>query len=84
MQKGVTFLGYRIFYHHKLLRKRNLKHFFKNLDEKFILLKEGKLTKKDLIGELQGWFGYAQWANTYKLRRKIMKTIELELINKTH
>lgn len=34
LRNGINFLGYRIFYHHKLLRKSNLKKFERNLKEK--------------------------------------------------
>ena len=32
--KGITFLGYRVFYHHKILRKSNLRKFKSNLAER--------------------------------------------------
>ncbi|MDP1695982.1 MAG: reverse transcriptase domain-containing protein [archaeon] len=76
LQKGITFLGYRVFYHHKLLRKRNFKQFKRNIKKKLELVKKGLLKKEDLIRELQGWFGYAQWANTYNLRKRLKEQIE--------
>jgi len=75
LQKGTQFLGYRIFYHHKLLRKRNLYKFRKNLDKRLELLKEGMIDKTNILESLQGWFGYAQWANTFKLRENILREI---------
>lgn len=76
LNKGVTFLGYRIFYHHKLLRKRNFRTFQRKFEEKLNLYKEGIISKKDLISQLEGWFGYALWANTYKVRKKMLAEIE--------
>ncbi|MDO8564199.1 MAG: reverse transcriptase domain-containing protein [Nanoarchaeota archaeon] len=76
LQKGITFLGYRIFYHYKLLRKRNIRYFMKNFEEKLELAEQGFIRKESLADELKGWFGYAQWANTYNLRRKIMESIK--------
>lgn len=75
LQKGTQFLGYRIFYNYKLLRKRNLSKFRKNLAKKLGLLQKGLIDKDQILEDLQGWFGYAQWADTYKLRRKIKKEI---------
>ena len=37
LAKGLDFLGFRNFYHYKLLRKRNIRKFFKNLNK----MKEG-------------------------------------------
>ena len=71
LRDGVTFLGYRIFYHYKLLRKRNIKHFRKRLNKKIILYNEGSLEYKKLEGFLNGWFGYSKSANTYNFNRKI-------------
>lgn len=71
LQKGITFLGYRVFYYHKLLRKRNQKHFLRKFDKYFQLYNQDIITDEQLIAMMQGWFGYAQWANTYKLRKQI-------------
>lgn len=77
LQKGIQFLGYRIFYHHKLLTKRNLYKIKKNIDTQLALLRVELVSRKDVLERLQGWFGYAKWANTYKLREKIKKWITL-------
>ncbi len=70
--KGVTFLGYRIFCRHKLLRKSNLRKFKRKFKEKLNLYQSRELTYGDLIKSMEGWFGYAIWADTYKLRKKII------------
>ena len=38
LRNGITFLGYRLFYHHKLLRKSNLKKFQKSFNDKLDFL----------------------------------------------
>ncbi len=73
--KGVSLLGYRVFYHHKLLRKSNLRESKRKLYEKISLAKNGSLPCDSLLSSINGWFGYAMWANTYKLRKKLMKEI---------
>ena len=35
--------------------------------------KEGKFSYEKLLESFQGWSAYAKWANSYKLRRKVMK-----------
>src|SRR3989344_156223 len=76
LHKGTTFLGYKIFYHYKLLRKRNFRTFKRKYEKRLQLYKDGLISKKDLMAQLEGWFGYAQWANTYKVRKKILAEIK--------
>jgi hypothetical protein len=76
LRNGITFLGYRIFYHYKLLRKRNIRHFMSKLNRDIELYKNGLLTKEQLNDKLNGWFGYAKGANTFKFREKIKSMIK--------
>ncbi len=76
LTNGISLLGYRIFYYYRLLRKTNKRKFDKNFSEKLSLFKEGLITYENLISSLTGWFGYAIWANTHKLRNNV-----LELVN---
>ena len=76
LKSGTTFLGYRVFFHYKLLRRRNLRTFQKRFERSLRLYKKGDLTKEELITKLQGWFGYAKRANTHKLRKEISDRIE--------
>ena len=72
LRKRITFLGYRIFYNYKLLRKRNQRQFFNKLKGNIELYKDGIIDGEKLESFLCGWFGYAKFANTYKLRQKIL------------
>ena len=76
LRNGVTFLGYRIFYYYKLLRKKNIKTFNRKFEKILKSYENKELTKEQIIEQLQGWFGYAQWANTYKFREEINKRIK--------
>ena len=80
--KGVSLLGYKVFYHHKLLRKSNLRKFQRKIYEKIDLVQTNLLTYDSLLNSLNGWFGYAMWANTYKLRKGFMNSIEEMFCNK--
>ncbi|MDP4012259.1 MAG: reverse transcriptase/maturase family protein [Candidatus Nanoarchaeia archaeon] len=75
LRNGVSFLGYKIFYHYKLLRRSNKKKFEKSFNERLNLFKEGLLTYDNFINSLHGWFGYAMQANTYKFRKEIFKNL---------
>lgn len=36
----------------------------------------GGIRKKDIVEKLQGWFGYAKWANTFNLREEILRKLK--------
>jgi len=82
LRNGITFLGYRIFYHHKLLRKSNIRKFEKNFNKNLSLYKDGILAYNDLVNSMQGWFGYSMHADTYKFRKNITKELSNHLQNK--
>lgn len=73
LRNGITFLGYRIFYHYTLLRKRNIRYFIRKLEGYLELYNNQFLSKKALEEKLNGWFGYSKWANTYIFRNKILQ-----------
>jgi len=71
LSKGIDFLGFRNFYHYRLLRKRNIRA----IKNKVTLYKNSEKTFKDLQNSYQGWQAYALWANTYKLRKNLKMEI---------
>lgn len=75
LRNGITFLGYRVFYHYRLLRKRNINYFMKQLNKKIELYRSGLIEDKEFEGFVNGWFGYCKFANTYKFRKKIKNLI---------
>ena len=75
LSTGVDFVGFRNFYHFRLLRKRNLRNMLKKIDA----YKENLVCREKMMEIFQGWNAYAKWANTYKLRKSI-----LSKINKSH
>ena len=73
LNKGIKLLGYRVFYYHKLLRKANKRKFHRKFKEKLDLYKNNSMNRESFLKSLQGWLGYAMWANTYKLRNNLLK-----------
>ena len=71
--KGVSFLGFRMFYHCRLPGKSNLR----NLDRRmqiFRTYKEaGTMSSERIRQSFEGWTAYAKHGNTYNLRRKLGK-----------
>lgn len=71
LSKGVDFVGFRNFYYFRLLRKRNVRNMFFKIKK----YKRGELSKEKIIESFQGWNAYAKWADTYELRKNIVKEI---------
>lgn len=57
---GLDFLGYRIFYHHLLLRCKNMKKRMERMARQYTL---GELGPRDMHISLTGWLGYARIVN---------------------
>ncbi len=77
----LTFLGFRIFYYHKLLKKPNLRKMksrFKALKEQY---DQNKIDYDYVYDILEGWVAYAKNANVYKLRRKLAEEIKMSFPN---
>ena len=64
LSKGIDFVGFRNFYHHRLLRKRNIRSMKRKLD----LFHEGCISSNKISETYQGWRAYTKWADTYNLR----------------
>ncbi len=73
LSQGVDFVGFRNFYHFRLLRKRNIN----NMKKKIEMFKHDLMSKDKFNESFQGWNAYAKWANAYKLRKQIkLKVLE--------
>lgn len=71
LSRGIDFVGFRNFYYFRLLRKRNLRKILFKIEK----YKNGELNKEKLLEGFNGWNAYAKWADSYKLRREIIKKI---------
>jgi len=71
LSKGVDFVGFRNFYYFRLLRKRNIN----NMVIKVGKFNNGLIDNEEIMEIFQGWNAYAKWANSYKIRRKVLSMI---------
>lgn len=67
LSKGVDFVGFRNFYFHRLIRKRN-KNSMRDKIKK-------NANKEKLIDSFQGWNAYAKWANSFYTRKNFSRKI---------
>jgi retron-type reverse transcriptase len=74
-QRSVDFLGYKIWSTHRLLRKCNVKRTKRKFKKFQKLYKERAITLKDINPSIMSWLGHAKWADSYKLRVKIFRSL---------
>lgn len=81
LRNGITFLGYRIFFKYRLLRKRNIRSFKRKFDNDLYEYKSGIITKEKLDNKINGWFGYSKHTNTYNFRQNILNQVKMLSLN---
>ncbi len=72
VEEGVTFLGYRIFPTHRLLKKENVLHMRRKLKKLSGMRKTGEISIRKLNQSIQSWIGHASHADTYRLRSRVL------------
>ncbi len=68
LSRGIDFVGFRNFYHFRLLRKSNVR----SIKIKIKNLLSGEFSNEKLLESFQGWCAYAKWANSYNLRNRLI------------
>jgi len=79
LSKVVDFVGFRNFYHFKILRKRNLRKILRKLEN----FQKGEITLEKIMETFQGWNAYVKWGNSLGLRREILRNIYSAKKNRT-
>lgn len=74
--KGTEFLGMKIFPHHKLLKGKNLRKFYRKLALFYADYDKSIITYNAIYDSLEGWSAYANKADTYKLKRRVLQEAE--------
>lgn len=73
LQWGIEFLGMKIFPHHKLVKKKNLRKFYRKYTLTCRAYDEKVVSYDEIYAFLEGWIAYAKHTNTNKLRKKILQ-----------
>tara|TARA_Y100000310_G_scaffold55785_1_gene51133 strand:- start:363 stop:815 length:453 start_codon:yes stop_codon:yes gene_type:complete len=72
LSKGIDFIGFRNFYHFRLLRKRNIR----KMEKKICSFNQGKIPYSKLIDSFQGWQAYAKWADSHNIIHNIIRKVK--------
>lgn len=73
INRGIKFLGMRIYPNHRLLAKKNIRKFFRKISTLINYSKEKTINHDKIYDFLEGWIAYARKANTYNMIRKFLK-----------
>lgn len=77
LHNGLSFLGFRFFYHYKLPRRNNMRKLERKLGfEIYSGTGSVRAFSENVKKFLDGWFGYAMHGNTYKLRKRIIERMQ--------
>ena len=74
LRNGIIFLGYRIFYHYSLISRRSIKIFKRKVN----FFEDNEICQQEFSDFYLGWKGYAKWADSYRLRKRIEEKIKEE------
>ena len=76
LARGVQFLGFRTFYYHKILKKKNTRRIYHKVHSLENDYHSRKISYDKLYDFLEGWCAYARNANTFRLRKNLLGQIE--------
>lgn len=78
INRGVDFLGFKVFPHHRILKRKNMRHFLRKLQKMDSLYQERKITYDEVYDFMEGWCAHAKNANTFNRRQKILASFEAQ------
>ncbi|MBI4449171.1 RNA-directed DNA polymerase, partial [Candidatus Woesearchaeota archaeon] len=84
LSRGVSFLGFRVYPHYRIPRKRNLRKIQIKITDLLDSYGLGQSDSTDILETLNGWIGYAMQGDTYHLRKHIIKSVHSELEKRTY
>ena len=76
INKGIDFLGYRIFSNYRVLRKSTVKRFIKRTKVYKKRLVRKQMTQEKFQNSLQSWFAYAKFANSWHLQKNLFENLQ--------
>jgi hypothetical protein len=72
LSRGVTLLGFKVFYNHRLLKKSNAQRIWKRLHKFKKRYDNNGQSSSDGLKRLEGWLSYAKFADTHDFRIRVV------------
>ena len=76
LSRGVEFLGFKKFFHHKLIKKKNMLKFYRKNDDLYASYQEGNILYDSVYDFIEGWIAYSKSANMFNVRKRILSRFE--------
>jgi RNA-directed DNA polymerase len=73
LERGIAFLGFRIFHGYRLLKKSNARRIWERLDMFKRKCDKGEMNREEIVKSLEGWLAYARFANSYNFRKRVVE-----------
>lgn len=80
-EKGMGFLGHKVFPYHRLLKGENIRRLNKRLKGMYTAYRKGTLSEEAFDLRLQSWCVHAAFSRTYSLQFRIFSDIEAKGIS---
>ena len=76
--QGITFLGFRVFPTHRLLKRDNIIHATRRIRRLQESYAAGEISLDEIKCSIYAWLGHAGFGDTYQISRKILHNIRFE------
>lgn len=73
---GISFLGFRVFYYHKLLKNKNSARVRRKIIRFKKMFGKNKIGYDTIYASMEGWAAHAKGGNTYKLRTQVINLFQ--------
>ena len=70
---GIGFLGFRIYQHHKRVKKKNIKRFGRKMARQRRQFNEWKIDIEKVVESFEGWLAHVSHANSFKYRKHLVR-----------
>ncbi|MFH0829935.1 MAG: reverse transcriptase/maturase family protein [Candidatus Aenigmatarchaeota archaeon] len=71
LHKGISLLGFRVFYHYRIPKRRNLLKLEKRMTALRLQYESGEISAEQAAKSLEGWMAYAAQGDTFRLRNAL-------------
>ena len=73
LENGIGFLGFRLYQHHKRIKKKNVKRFEKKMIRQRKWFNQEKISREKIVESFEGWLAHVSHANTFKYRKHLVR-----------
>ncbi|MBU0459901.1 MAG: helix-turn-helix domain-containing protein, partial [Nanoarchaeota archaeon] len=73
LETGVGFLGFRLYQHHKRIKKKSVKRFERKMVRQRKQFNKERITREKVVESFEGWLAHISHANTFKYKKHLVR-----------